>query len=85
MAVFSLRNAGVLLAATGAAHFAVPKRFEAVTALAFPENTGQWVYRNGATELALGLALAVPRTRKLGAAGVAAYTAWLGTRARAGR
>jgi uncharacterized membrane protein len=85
MAVLSLRTAGVLLAATGAAHFAAPKRFEAVTALAFPDNTRQWTYRNGATELALGLALTVPRTRKLGVAGVAAYTAWLGARARAGR
>lgn len=74
------RTAGLLLAGTGALHFAAPKAFEPISKVAFPENTRQWIYRNGATELALGLALASDRTRKLGVAGVAAYTLWLGAR-----
>ncbi|MBW8482453.1 hypothetical protein [Actinomadura parmotrematis] len=75
-----LRVTGIALAATGAAHFAAPQVFEPVSKLAFPEDTGAWIKRNGATELALGVALALTPTRKLGLAGLAAYTAFLGAR-----
>ncbi|WP_020668788.1 hypothetical protein [Amycolatopsis nigrescens] len=76
---------GLLLAGTGAAHFAAPALFEPVSAAAFPKDTRQWVYRNGATELTLGLALAGKRTRKLGAAGLVGYVGWLGSRVLAQR
>lgn len=76
---------GILLAATGAAHFAAPQVFEPVSAAAFPEDTRSWVYRNGATELAIGLAVAGRRTRKLGLAAFAGYGAWLGSRIVANR
>lgn len=76
-----VRIAGILLAVTGAAHLAAPKPWELVTKPLFPDDTAAWVKRNGITELALGTAVAVPKTRKLGLAGVAGYTAWLGSRA----
>ncbi|WP_019631498.1 hypothetical protein [Actinomadura atramentaria] len=81
MSARALRTAGLVLAATGAAHFAAPKAFVPITKVAFPENTRAWIQRNGATELALGVALAVDRTRRAGLVGAAAYTAWLGARA----
>ncbi|MBO2453102.1 hypothetical protein J4573_38830 [Actinomadura barringtoniae] len=80
-----LRTAGIALAATGLAHFAAPKAFEPISKLAFPNDTDAWIKRNGATELALGVALAVDKTRKAGLVGTAVYTAWLGARAAANR
>jgi uncharacterized membrane protein len=75
-----LRNAGIALAVTGLAHLVVPKPFELITKPLFPENTGDWVQRNGVTELALGAAVAVPQTRKIGLAGLALYVSWLAKR-----
>ncbi|MFC9973295.1 hypothetical protein ACFVH6_20620 [Spirillospora sp. NPDC127200] len=75
-----LRAAGLALAATGAAHFAAPQMFEPISKLAFPQDTAAWIKRNGATELALGLALTTEKTRKAGLIGTAVYTAWLGAR-----
>ncbi|WP_436496319.1 hypothetical protein [Actinokineospora sp. HUAS TT18] len=74
------RLLGISIALTGAAHFVAPQVFEPVSRLAFPEDTGQWIKRNGATEVAIGLALAGGRTRKAGVVGLAAYGAWLGSR-----
>ncbi|CRK56040.1 hypothetical protein [Alloactinosynnema sp. L-07] len=74
------RLLGISLALTGAAHFVVPKAFESVSRMAFPEETGRWIKRNGATELAIGLALTADRTRTAGAVGLVAYGAWLGSR-----
>lgn len=80
-----LRLAGFALAGTGALHFARPQLFEPMTKMAFPEDTARWIQRNGATEVALGLALTSGKTRIAGVAGVAAYTLWLGSRALAAR
>ena len=77
----SARTAGVLIAGAGLAHFTTPRLFEQVTAPLFPEDTRSWVYRNGAAELALGVALTNGKTRKLGIAGLVAYVAWLASRA----
>jgi uncharacterized membrane protein len=85
MALFSLRTLGVLIAGTGAAHFAAPDAFEQVTATAFPTDTADWVKRNGATEVALGAALMLKRTRKLGVLGLLGYTGWLVSRAAGNR
>ncbi|WP_018657659.1 hypothetical protein [Actinomadura flavalba] len=74
------RTAGIALAATGAAHFAAPQAFVPITKMAFPHDTNAWIQRNGATEVALGVALTFAKTRKLGLIGAAAYTAWLGAR-----
>ncbi|MFC4911782.1 hypothetical protein [Actinomadura gamaensis] len=75
-----LRKAGIALAATGAAHFAAPKMFEPISRVGFPQDTEAWIKRNGATELALGLALTTKKTRRAGLVGVAAYFGWLGAR-----
>lgn len=78
MALLSVGKVGVLVAALGAAHFVVPDKFEEVTKMAFPKDTAEWVKRNGATEVAIGAAMAVKPTRKLGVLGLFGYGAWLG-------
>lgn len=80
-----LRLAGLLLAGTGAAHFAAPELFTPITKAAFPENTREWTYGVGAMEVAAGLAITSKKTRLLGLAGTAAYAYWLTNRVRAGR
>ncbi|MGC7198439.1 hypothetical protein RBA03_20035 [Mycobacteroides abscessus subsp. massiliense] len=74
------RAGGAGLAATGVAHFVAPQPFESISKVAFPEDTRRWVYRNGVTELLLGLALAFRRTRIVGGLGGLAYVAFLVSR-----
>ncbi|WP_338886489.1 hypothetical protein [Rhodococcus sovatensis] len=69
---------GLGLAATGAAHFVVPEAFEGITKRPFPKDTREWISRNGATELAVGAAIAYPKTRTIGFVGLGAYVGWLG-------
>jgi uncharacterized membrane protein len=69
---------GFVVAALGAAHFAAPGRFEELTKQAFPVDTAQWVRRNGATEAAIGVAMMLKPTRKLGLLALLGYTGWLG-------
>lgn len=72
--------AGLGLAATGIAHFIKPELFVAVTKPAFPEDTGGWIKRNGATETAIGAAIFVGPTRKLGLLGLLGYLGFLASR-----
>lgn len=72
--------AGLGLAATGAAHFVAPDAFRSITEPAFPDDTDEWIKRNGATELVVGLLLAKKSTRKLGVLGLGAYGAFLASR-----
>jgi uncharacterized membrane protein len=65
--------AGLALAATGVSHFVVPDVFEDFTKPAFPTNTRQHIYIDGAIETAVGLGLAVQKTRKLALVGLVAY------------
>jgi uncharacterized membrane protein len=81
MAIHLTPLLGTLVAATGAAHFAAPQAFEGVTKVAFPTDTHAWVLRNGATEVGIGLAMIVKRTRKLGVLGLLGYAGWLASRA----
>ena len=78
MALFTARKIGLGLAATGIAHFVAPDAFVGVTKSAFPNDTEEWVKRNGATETALGAALLLKKTRKLGVLGLLGYVGWLG-------
>lgn len=65
--------AGLALAGTGLSHFVVPQVYEGLTKSAFPTNTRQHIYIDGAIETAVGLGIAAPKTRKLALGGLAAY------------
>lgn len=78
MALLSTGKIGFLVAATGVAHFVKPDAFAELTARAFPENTQDWVMRNGAAETGIGLAMMVRPTRTLGVLALLGYTGWLG-------
>lgn len=70
--------AGLALAVIGLSHFVKPEVYEPLTAKAFPTDTRQYVYIDGAVETVLGLALSLPRTRKLGIVGLLGYGLYLG-------
>ncbi|MDT5013606.1 MAG: hypothetical protein QOH57_5223 [Mycobacterium sp.] len=72
---------GLGLAGMGLAHFVKPDAFESVTATAFPENTQQHIMTDGAAETILGLALVVPKTRRLAIIGLLGYGGYLGANA----
>ncbi len=69
--------AGLALAGTGVAHFVRPALFEGITKAAFPKDTARYLKINGGLETALGLGLAVPKTRKLAVAGLLGYGGYL--------
>jgi uncharacterized membrane protein len=69
--------AGLAMAGAGVAHFVKPDAFESMTAQVFPENTEQHLYMDGAAETVLGLALALPKTRKLAVIGLLGYGGYL--------
>ncbi len=56
-----------LLAAAGAAHFAIPTFFDSIVPTMLPGSPRTWTYGSGVVELATATAIAVPRTRRLGA------------------
>lgn len=72
---------GVALAGTGVAHFVAPQLFQSITQPAFPRNTRNFIYLNGGIETALGLGLAVQKTRKAAVLGLLGYAAYLGVNA----
>jgi uncharacterized membrane protein len=74
------RLLGLGLACVGAAHFTAPAAFDPLTERAFPHETRRWTYRNGVSELLIGLALSARRTRSLGGVGLIAYLSFLATR-----
>ena len=69
--------AGLALAGTGLSHFVVPQVYEGVTKSAFPTNTRQHVYIDGAIETAVGLGIASPKTRKFALIGLVAYLLYM--------
>ncbi|RVW05817.1 DoxX family protein [Rhodococcus xishaensis] len=56
-----------LLAGAGIMHFVRPQFFDAIVPRALPGSARTYTYASGAAELATATALAVPRTRRLGA------------------
>ncbi|AWW41270.1 MULTISPECIES: DoxX family protein [Streptomyces] len=62
-----------LLAAAGTAHFAGPRRFDAIVPRFLPGTPRAWTYASGAVELALAAGLSVPRTRRAAALASAAF------------
>ncbi|MDX1892383.1 hypothetical protein [Mycolicibacterium sp. 050158] len=69
--------AGLALAGAGVAHFVRPELFEGITTSAFPKDTARHLQINGGFETALGVALAVPKTRKLALVGLLGYGGYL--------
>jgi uncharacterized membrane protein len=69
--------AGLAMSGTGLAHLVKPDAFEQVTAVAFPQNTQQHTYIDGAAETVLGLALVLPKTRRLAVIGLLGYGGYL--------
>ncbi|WP_091450859.1 DoxX family protein [Actinokineospora iranica] len=57
----------VLLGTAGTLHFTVPKPFDALVPKWLPGGRRRWTHLSGVAEAACGLAVAVPRTRRLGA------------------
>lgn len=68
---------GLVVAGTGVAHFVRPELFEGITKAAFPQDIDRHLKANGAIETAIGLALVVPKTRKLGVLGTLGYVGYL--------
>jgi uncharacterized membrane protein len=62
-----------LLAAAGAAHFAVPRQFDAIVPRSLPGSPRAWTYASGAAELALAAGIALPRTRRVAALAAAGF------------
>ncbi len=69
--------AGLALAGTGLSHFVVPQLYEGFTKPAFPTNTRQHVYIDGAIETTVGLGLAAQKTRKLAVVGLVLYLVYV--------
>ncbi|MFE0388474.1 hypothetical protein ACFW1F_30960 [Streptomyces bungoensis] len=62
-----------LLAAAGAAHFAVPRQFDAIVPKSLPGSRRTWTYASGVAELALAAGIASRRTRPVAAKAAAAF------------
>jgi len=62
---------GATYVVAGIAHFLAPKRFAAAIPPAFPRPVGL-VYLSGIAEILLGIGVAIPRTRRPSAWGIAA-------------
>ncbi|KAA0118742.1 hypothetical protein [Mycolicibacterium sp. P9-22] len=73
--------AGLSLVGAGLGHFAAPQVFESFTKPVFPNDTGRYIKINGTIETALGVALLIPKTRRLAAIGGLGYLAYLGANA----
>ena len=63
----SARGLARFLAVAGLAHFAVPRFYEQMIPPALPGRPRIWVYGSGVAEIAVGAAVALPKTRNLGA------------------
>ncbi|MEB8337107.1 DoxX family protein [Streptomyces endophyticus] len=62
-----------LLAGAGAAHFLLPKQFDAIVPRRLPGSPRAWTYASAVVELALAAGIAVPRTRSRSATAAAAF------------
>ncbi|MFC6093621.1 hypothetical protein [Saccharothrix lopnurensis] len=56
-----------LLGAAGATHFAKPRPYDSIVPRSLPGEPRTWTYASGVAEVALAAAVALPRTRRLGA------------------
>ncbi|MER8184638.1 MauE/DoxX family redox-associated membrane protein [Kitasatospora sp. NPDC094015] len=63
----SARLLAGLLLGSGVLHFVAPRPFDTIVPRSLPGRPRHWTYVSGAAELAIGAAVAAPRTRRLGA------------------
>jgi uncharacterized membrane protein len=56
-----------LLGVAGLSHFAIPRFYDAIVPHAIPGSARAWTLASGVVELACAAAVALPRTRRLGA------------------
>ncbi|MEV6651688.1 DoxX family protein [Streptomyces sp. NPDC051219] len=71
----SARLLVALLAGAGAAHFLVPKQFDAVVPDSLPGSPRTWTQASGVAELVLAAGIATPRTRRVSALAAAGFFA----------
>lgn len=57
----------LVVGGVGTLHFAVPKFFDALIPRALPGTPRAWTYGSGVAELGCAAAVAMPRTRRIGA------------------
>ncbi len=69
---------GLTVSLIGAAHFVVPRLFDPVNRLGFPDHARTFTYVNGGLETLMGLLMAMPRTRRLSMVVSACYVTYLG-------
>ncbi|MDT0380044.1 hypothetical protein RM572_14875 [Streptomyces sp. DSM 42041] len=69
------RRLAALLIGAGALHFARPEPFDTIVPRSLPGPPRRWTHLSGAAELAVGAAVAHPRTRRLGGYAAAALFA----------
>src|SRR3989442_13077586 len=60
-----------LLGVAGVSHFAIPRFYDAIVPHALPGSARAWTLASGVVELACAGAVALPRTRRLGATAAA--------------
>ncbi|GAA1951747.1 DoxX family protein [Kitasatospora viridis] len=69
----SARLLSGLLLTAGVAHFAMPRPFDATIPRSLPGRPRTWTQLSGVAELAIGAAVAHPRTRRAGALAAAGF------------
>ncbi len=67
-----LRGLVGLLAGAGVLHFLVPRPYDTIVPRWLPGRARRWTQASGLAELACAVAIAVPRSRRIGAAAAAA-------------
>ncbi|TQF73217.1 hypothetical protein FK531_06685 [Rhodococcus spelaei] len=66
MAITPSTGLSAILLGAGALHFVNPKPFDAIVPRQLPGDARTYTYASGVAELAVGTAIAIPRTRRLG-------------------
>ncbi|WP_026356823.1 membrane protein [Mycobacterium sp. 141] len=72
VAARTARRLAVMLLGMGTLHFLAPKPFDTIIPAELPGTARFYTYASGVGELATGVLLAAPRTRRLGALAAAA-------------
>jgi len=70
------RGMGIFLIITGLGHFIYPKGLDAIVPPFLPGDPLLWIYLSGFAELALGIALLLPLTLKLGKGSLRLWAAY---------